>query len=190
MNEAQMPERIFVRTEDGVHHIKGYGKLTTFFNPTIDTEYIRKDLSVSDGWIDVKERLPKHYGNVLALCQYGVGIAHRTRVTLDNGEVVEGLKWVYRPENDKSFSDGLSASYRTTHWMPLPSPPKDLPSSDGLEHSQHKCGCEEVDAIHKEEWEKQHAIIRAYREVLQNVVDNKGAWWIEAKEVLTRMEGK
>ena len=82
-------------------------------------------LSVSDGWIDVKERLPKHYGNVLALCQYGVGIAHRTRVTLDNGEVVEGLKWVYRPENDKSFSDGLSASYRTTHWMPLPSPPKD-----------------------------------------------------------------
>jgi len=145
-------------------------------------------LSVSDGWIDVKERLPKHYGNVLALCQYGVGIAHRTRVTLDNGEVVEGLKWVYRPENDKSYSDGLSASYRTTHWMPLPSPPKDSPTSDGLEHSQHKCGCEEIDAIHKEEWEKQHAIIKAYREVLQNVVGNKGAWWIEAKEVLTRME--
>jgi len=123
-------------------------------------------LSVSDGWIDVKEKLP------------------------------EGRCWAYHPhwgiregerEDDYVFGNWAGIDH-ATHWMPLPSPPKDSPTSDGLEHSQHKCGCEEIDAIHKEEWEKQHAIIKAYREVLQNVVGNKGAWWIEAKEVLTRME--
>ena len=75
-------------------------------------------------WISERDRLPDHYGNVLAVCQYGVGIAHMVRVTLDNGDVIKGLKWVFRPENDKSHADGMNAEYHTTHWMPLPDPPK------------------------------------------------------------------
>jgi len=92
-------------------------------------------LSVSDGWIDVKERLPEEGEFVLVNLFTDLILKGRLQ---SNGLLSNAWSAFYADGEHFTEEDAV------THWMPLPSPPKDLPSSDGLEHSQHKCGCEEV----------------------------------------------
>jgi len=139
----------------------------------LDWAYIDKEqievvvnhvLSVSDGWIDVKERCPERHVKVLTYMAY----PHSER-----GDGIFAIQCLY--EYRWEFDD---ESQRVTHWMPLPPPPKDSPVSDGLEHSQHKCGHEDVIFFYKQ----------ALENIMQLGANARGD--LIAKEVLTRMEGK
>jgi hypothetical protein len=73
-------------------------------------------------WIPVTERLPKKITNkVVVLCENGYrGFGHY--------EDYKGKQTWYNLESDKPFTDwdyGEEDSYKVTHWMPLPQPPKE-----------------------------------------------------------------
>jgi len=78
--------------------------------PTAKTESVNQAIdcaiqALGDGWVSVDDGLPECDGNYLVL--------------LNGGNIIEQLTTSYFRAEYKSFD----ASF-TTHWQPLPSPPK------------------------------------------------------------------
>lgn len=69
-------------------------------------DILKKNLSVTDRWIPVTERLPDYHSDVLVLDACGCEVA-----------------WLM---DDGKWSITLISDYPVTHWMPLPEPPKEV----------------------------------------------------------------
>jgi hypothetical protein len=80
-------------------------------------EYGKKWNTRPSQWISVKDRLPENKDNYV----YIVTIYSHYK----NNIFVEPLKYIYDQWCNMHDEELLDGEYEVTHWMPLPSPPKE-----------------------------------------------------------------
>jgi len=79
-----------------------------------------KTFKAPDGWISVKDRLPDIQIDVITWC-----ISNGGENTMF--EKYEGYAAIERRIEGGSFRTDLFFNAKVTHWIPLPSPPKEPP---------------------------------------------------------------
>ena len=76
-------------------------------------------------WISIKDRLPKQYENVLVSDKKSTWVASLQKVKEKN------IWWAANPDYKREYWDGNFPAMpyltvcSTSHWMPLPEPPKE-----------------------------------------------------------------
>lgn len=84
-----------------------------------NTQNFKPTTNLVDGWISVKEKLPEHENNVLAVLDGQVCIMNYFPFE-ENGEITQVWGYVYDGINGDGIYDD---NYNPTHWMEIPSPP-------------------------------------------------------------------